>query len=289
MSKRKSALQALIVRTLRHHPYLSYFQGYHDIVQVLLLVLGPEKAPEAAARLSVLRIRDYMLPSIAAAQAHLELLPYILRAADPVLEEHLASIPPYFGISSTLTLYAHEIEEYSDIARLFDFLLAQPAAISIYLFAVIVLNRKQEILEIEHDEGDILYAILSKLPKPLDLEKFISETLTLYSQHPPQKLPGHPWRGVDPNSVLKTTQNVTLTASQSLEQGRRWFLKQQRSLKRQQRLQRLRYTMWVYRRPARSVGVALAVVVLAYWLRRDTTMMASLVSRIKRIQSLWGF
>lgn len=40
---------------------LHYFQGYHDIVQVLLLVLGTDAAVPAVSRLSLLRIRDFML------------------------------------------------------------------------------------------------------------------------------------------------------------------------------------------------------------------------------------
>ncbi|KAK5187961.1 GTPase-activating protein gyp8, partial [Cryomyces antarcticus] len=37
---RKQELSNLITEVLRRHPSLCYFQGYHDIVQVLLLVLG---------------------------------------------------------------------------------------------------------------------------------------------------------------------------------------------------------------------------------------------------------
>lgn len=256
---------------------------------MFLLVLGYEKAVDAVARLSLLRIRDYMLPTIAAAKTHLELLPYILRAADPRLEKHLAQIPPYFGISSTLTLYAHEIEEYGDIARLFDFLLAQPASVSIYLFAAVVCSRKQEILQIEPDEGDMLYAILSKLPKPLNLERLISETIELHQRHPPPTLPGSPWRKVDAHSVLKTTQDVVLIREQSLEQGHLWFLKQERKLRRDELLHRVRHAMWVYRRPVRSVGIAVAVAVLAYWVRRDTGATTPMwVSAMKRLRGVVG-
>ena len=116
---------------------LHYFQGYHDIVQVLLLVLGANAAYPAVARLSLLRIRDFMLPTMSGTEPHLQLLPAILYAADPSLAAHLSTTQPFFALSATLTLYAHEIEEYGDISRLFDFLLASEAAISVYLFAVV--------------------------------------------------------------------------------------------------------------------------------------------------------
>ena len=116
---------------------LHYFQGYHDIVQVLLLVLGFDVAAPAAARLSLLRIRDFMLPTMSGTEPHLRLLPAILYAADRSLAVHLSQTQPFFALPATLTLYAHEIEEYGDISRLFDFLLASEAVVSVYLFAVV--------------------------------------------------------------------------------------------------------------------------------------------------------
>ena len=134
---RKQELSNVITETLRRHPLLCYFQGYHDIVQVLLLVLGAEAAPAAAARLSLLRIRDFMLPTMAGALSHLQLLPAILKAADAELYHHLSQSQPFFALPAILTLYAHDIEEYGVIARLFDFLLANEAAVPVYLFATV--------------------------------------------------------------------------------------------------------------------------------------------------------
>lgn len=137
---RRRELSDLIVGVLRRHPLLCYFQGYHDIIQVFLLVLGAEQTEKLIARLSLLRIRDFMLPTLAGAEAHLHLLPAILYVADSELHKHLlgATFPtPFFALAPTLTLYAHDIEEYGDIARLFDFLLASEAVVPIYLFAVV--------------------------------------------------------------------------------------------------------------------------------------------------------
>jgi len=56
---------------------------------------------------------------------------------DPELYKHIRPAQPFFALSATLTLYAHDIQEYGNIARLFDFLLAREAVISVYLFAVV--------------------------------------------------------------------------------------------------------------------------------------------------------
>ena len=116
---------------------LHYFQGYHDIVQVLLLVLGADAAVPAVARLSLLHIRDFMLPTMSGTESHLQLLPPLLYTVDPTLYQHLSHTQPFFALAATLTLYAHDIEEYGDIARLFDFLLASPASVPLYLFVVV--------------------------------------------------------------------------------------------------------------------------------------------------------
>lgn len=91
-------------------------------------------------RLCLLRIRDFMLPTLSASIVHLRLLPPILRSVDPKLERHLSQTQPFFALAATLTLYAHDIQEYGDIARLFDFILAQPAVMPVYLFASVRLD-----------------------------------------------------------------------------------------------------------------------------------------------------
>lgn len=87
--------------------------------------------------MSLLRIRDFMLPTMSGTESHLKLLPAILYAADAQLYNHLSLTQPFFALAATLTLYAHDIEEYGDIARLFDYLLACEAAIPVYFFAVV--------------------------------------------------------------------------------------------------------------------------------------------------------
>lgn len=134
---RKEELDGLITDTLRRHPSLCYFQGFHDIAQVLLLVLGRRTATPAVARLALLRIRDFMLPTMTASVSQLRLLPSILHVADASLSRHLSATQPFFALPATLTMYAHDMEQYGDIARLYDFLLARESVVSLYLFAVV--------------------------------------------------------------------------------------------------------------------------------------------------------
>ncbi|KAI9760407.1 MAG: hypothetical protein M4579_001703 [Chaenotheca gracillima] len=267
LSRRKEQLSELITQVLRQNAYLSYFQGYHDICQVFLLVLGPEASVSAVERISVLRIRDYMLPSLSPALSHLQLLPSILNAEDPKLCAHLSQTQPFFALAATLTLYAHDIQEYGDIARLFDVLLAREAIFSVYLFAQIVLQRREELFEIPPTEPEMLHSILCKLPKPLDLETLITRTSELVNKHPPKSLRG--WRHLSSNSVLKTAQSSEQASEQSLTEGAALFQKQANELRRAELRQIAFDALWKYRGPVRNVGFAVVVAALGFWIRRN--------------------
>lgn len=94
----------------------------------------------AVEHIALLRIRDFMLPSMQPAIDHLRLLFPLLNATDPQLSAHLSRTQPFFALAATLTLYAHDIQEYSNIARLFDVFLATDPIFPLYLFAEVSAN-----------------------------------------------------------------------------------------------------------------------------------------------------
>ncbi|KAL4741874.1 rab-GTPase-TBC domain-containing protein [Aspergillus similis] len=266
LSSKKKELSRVIKKVLRNYPVLCYFQGYHDIVQVILLVLGEERSAPAVARLSLFRIRDYMLPSLSPAVKHLQLIPAIIETADKALYQRLSGIRPFFALSATLTLYAHDIQEYSDIARLFDFLLAWEPVVSIYLFVAIVLSRRKELLEIPADEPEMLHYTLSKLPQPLDLEGLISRAVQLFRDHPPESLPFGAWRKISSYSVLKTTR--ALMRTQSMNTALEILQKHTKQLRNEERREQFVGFLWSHRRTIGSVAVAVFVGAMSVWIRK---------------------
>ncbi|KAF7447267.1 GTPase-activating protein [Pyrenophora tritici-repentis] len=273
LDRRKQELSNVIIHVLRQHPALCYFQGYHDIVQVFLLVLGPEDAPTAVARLSLLRIRDFMLSSLEPALAQLELLRPILRAADPSLYHHLRGSQPTFALAGTMTMFAHNIEDYKDITRLFDFFLAGHAAMPIYFFAAVVLSKREKLLA--EDDEDMLYVTLGRLPAHFDVEFLIARTVELYERLPPASLDGYEWWWISSSSVLKSSATTTRLRQLTLEDGERYFAKQERDLQREQsrkralkKMQYMRLRLWYYRRYG-AVALAVAVGAYALWLGKN--------------------
>jgi TBC1 domain family member 20 len=209
-----------------------------------------------------------MLPTLAPALAQLRLIPAILYAVDPKLCAHLSLTQPFFALSGTLTMYAHDIQEYGEIARLFDVLLSREAVFSVYMFAQIVLQRSEELFEIPADEPEMLHSILSKLPKPLDIERLIANTVGLFEKHPPEQL--KTWRSISSSSVLKTARWQDQTMNQSLEEGRIYFNKQVKELQWAEQCEKVLKVVRKYRRPASTIGFAVLVGVLSFWLRRSS-------------------
>lgn len=260
---RKKELSRLIIEVLRRHPMLCYFQGFHDICQVFLLVLGVEAAVMATEHIALLRIRDFMLPSLGPALDHLHLLYPLLLSADKRLCEHLSRTKPFFALAATLTLYAHDIQEYSNIARLFDVFLATDPVFPLYLFAQVVLQRRDELFDIPDDEPEMLHSVLSKLPKPLDLEGLISKALLLLGKYPPEKL--STWVQISNKSVLKTSRRAgpfrskDRPAHPDLRQAECLLLKQTAEVDRKRKLKEICDQVTRYKPQAIKIGVTVVV------------------------------
>lgn len=209
-----------------------------------------------------------MLPTLAPSLAQLQLIPSIIYTVNPKLYQHLPLTQPFFAIPGILTMYAHDIQEYGDIARVFDVLLAREAVFSVYMFAQIVLQRSDELFEIPSDEPEMLHSILSKLPKPLELDTLITNTVSLCEKYPPETL--KTWRAISRFSVLKTARWPDQAISQSLQDGNFFFENQEKELQRAERQEKLVATLWKYRRPAQTIGLTVLVAVLSFWVRRSS-------------------
>jgi len=227
------------------------------------------------ARLSLLRIRDFMLTSLDPAISHLELLHPIISTADPVLYNHLPKSQPSFALAGTITMFAHNIQEYKDIARLFDFFLAHNAVMPIYFFSAVVLSRREEMLEIDKEDEDIMHAVLGKLPQPFDVEFHIARTVELYERLAPEKLGSWAWWKISSSSVLKTSSTPSALTKMTLEDGEQLFKQQEKEVQIYQAYKKVltntKYVqrrLWYYRKHG-AYGLAIAVGMYALWLGRS--------------------
>lgn len=155
-----------------------------------------------------------------------------------------------------------------------------------------MLSRKQELLEIEADEPEMLHATLSKLPKPLDLEGLIQRTIELRTRHPPQRLPGRVWSRISSSSVLKTTQDPEALLKQTLEDGERYFLREAAEIRRREavkaRVKQAQALYRRYRRPTLFMGSAVLFAILGVLITRSDGTAGSTITILRqRAFGMW--
>lgn len=188
MEAKREDLQDIIMRVLRRHPDLFYYQGFHDIAQVVLMVYGGSVTPQSVAvldRITVCRTRDFMLPTFDGATDHLDLLLPIVAAANKNLARGLSAEYSFFAIAPVITLFSHHVTELDQIAVLFDFLLTQGPDLSIYLYAQLLLdNEKILMAEFDSHEPEINSILTNLAAKPFEFATVFAKTLKLRSSHP---------------------------------------------------------------------------------------------------------
>ncbi|GMM34544.1 GTPase-activating protein [Saccharomycopsis crataegensis] len=180
-------LELLIFKILRKYPNLSYYQGYHDIAQLILLVFNNnvDKSFMFLEKLTLMHLRDYMVPTINSSVNHLNLILLIIYNRDYNFFKILNNLKPYYSLSSIITLFTHDVGSYNDICYIFDFLLSSSASSgsviysAIYLYSEILLCNKSQILNL------IFENIFSKISEstedvlPSYTNSYISENDTL--------------------------------------------------------------------------------------------------------------
>ncbi|CAO1617400.1 unnamed protein product [Sympodiomycopsis kandeliae] len=225
---RRRQLQDVIVGVLRRHPALNYYQGYHDIISVIILVLSPADPPAsngseiwaseedfksiltATTRLTLHYLRDFMAPKMDPCLGWLKTLRNIVRQENEelsrtVLEE--ASPLPYFALSWTITVLAHELPVNSEeIRQIFDHILLFGPRVILYILAALVITQtRQSIAELGDGE---------ELQDPAMLHHSLSKLPDLLSQDAKQR------------EEAKSSDNNT-TMSQVLQQARRLMSQEQ--------------------------------------------------------------
>ena len=90
-----------------------------------------------------------MTPSMENTMGLLQLMYPIIRKSSPSLHSHLvkSELGTIFALPWLITWFGHVLPNYSDVVRLYDFFLAGPPLMPVYLAAAIVLHREKEILE----------------------------------------------------------------------------------------------------------------------------------------------
>lgn len=167
----KKSLLNLIIKILRKYPCLNYYQGYHDIASIILIVCyeqgsksdsskNEEVAFKLLEKLTVFHLRDYMITDINLSINHLKLIPSLLEVIDTDLFELIKQSSNsyilssgfhydynfYQGLSSILTFYSHDLNNLHQLLIIWDFILSYNSVIvNVYLYVALLLFHKEDI------------------------------------------------------------------------------------------------------------------------------------------------
>ncbi|UZJ50749.1 hypothetical protein CBS101457_000069 [Exobasidium rhododendri] len=194
---RREQLKEVINGVLRRHPSLNYYQGYHDIISVLLVVLIPhsegnadeEKAIQSvidvASRMSLHLLRDNMTVNMEPSMGHLKLLRNLLRKVDYAtsVEVESASFLPYFALPWLISLFAHELKQDLNVL-VFDYILARGPASAIYISVALILYGKDGASSIDSAEKHHSLSQLPNLINKQTLPTILAASDSLMKQHP---------------------------------------------------------------------------------------------------------
>lgn len=94
-----------------------------------------------------------------------------------------------FALPWYLTWFGHSLNEYKDVVRLYDFFLASPVDMSLYVAASLAVQRRDEILSEGCDMASI-HCLLSRIPDDLPFEDILEKASSYYKKYPPKSLEG---------------------------------------------------------------------------------------------------
>ncbi|KAK6201286.1 rab-GTPase-TBC domain-containing protein [Scheffersomyces amazonensis] len=188
MNDLKKKLSNLIIKILRKYPTLHYYQGFHDIASIVLLIchthneddpqndyyINEELAFKLLERLTVFHLRDFMINDMNLTINHLKLIPTLLEVVDPQLFELIKQTSNqyiqtggisydysfYQSISCILTMFSHDISNIQHILIIWDFVFSYNSIlINPYIYAAALIHFKDDIflklnVIIEDDDTD---------------------------------------------------------------------------------------------------------------------------------------
>ncbi|EDO15348.1 hypothetical protein Kpol_1011p20 [Vanderwaltozyma polyspora DSM 70294] len=209
----RQVLERVIISVLRKYPQLRYYQGFHDVVSVFVLVyLGDEilasgtdenlilkydeeiSLKKSVEIFTLLYLRDFMMDSLEFPIDQLNIILKIIKKKDIKFYNKLSlgQIEPFFAISSILTIFSHELSPIMDntynetLFGIFDLIIStQSMNVPLLIYSNILLGVKDQLLEnfemdIIHFDNkvDLVHAIIQKvILQSIDNDRMWKETM----------------------------------------------------------------------------------------------------------------
>lgn len=192
--EKRKELTKIINTIVKKNPDLHYFQGFNQICTVFLVTAGMNIAYHMSEKSSLTLLKDTMRKGFEEGLIQqLKLIYDILEVADPLVATKLKTLYSYDGeveipaiaVPWVICWFSSTLSSWNEISRIFDFCIATHALAPIYLSAVVILWKKNELLCCEENyEVHQLFRDLDGI----DVESLCCEAFRLMIRLTPSKL-----------------------------------------------------------------------------------------------------
>lgn len=119
----------------------------------------------------------------------LQLLFPLIQTQDPKLYDFLieSHVEPYVALPWMITWFAHHMDDFAQVTRLYDAFLSSHPLFSLYCSAALILHHSNRIMTSDCDFGTI-HNLLASLPKDMDIERVLRTGQILFHHAPPDQL-----------------------------------------------------------------------------------------------------
>uniref|UniRef100_A0A2S2PK63 TBC1 domain family member 20 n=1 Tax=Schizaphis graminum TaxID=13262 RepID=A0A2S2PK63_SCHGA len=177
-------LIAIILSVIKEYPDLKYYQGYHDVAVTFLIEVGQKEAYRIMKHLSLHHLKEFLKPTMEETSYLLLHVFPLIKKLDPELEKFIekSGIGTIFALPWLISWFSHSLDQHSKVVRLFDFFLASPKEIILYVIAQLINARRDEVLNTECDMACV-HMVLSKIPESLNFEIILDKATKMYKEY----------------------------------------------------------------------------------------------------------
>lgn len=183
-------LQRMLNAVFYYNKDLHYTQGFHDMCSVFYIVCGERLGTVLSESLAKRHMRDLTRDNLNVFQWVLDLILPLLSLCDHEMHLFLtnANVTAFFALSWILTWFAHNITQFEDIARIYDYFLSSHPIKPLYMTVTLMLHCREDLLSITDVDQAGIHKFFQEFQWNIDFNVIIDKCEQIFCSHPPHQL-----------------------------------------------------------------------------------------------------
>ena len=181
---KREQLKRVIMSILERHKDLHFYQGFHYIAMVVLKFAREPLAMLFLERLAIGPLFYMFQKQVNGLVSVLNMLFPLLALKDPEYSEYLEdnTVGPSVVMPYIITWFTQAAPTKDIAFHLLDFFVVSHPIMPLYTVAVLLLEKKEQLI---HAESDQMQELIQDLMKDIDVDSCIQKSMELYQEFPP--------------------------------------------------------------------------------------------------------